>query len=149
MRGCECLCEYFSRQVVHVYNGLCKHDVARLRGVHLPKVDMPRRPRMESLPGLRDWGSTVCATSFTACRTRMCSFFNSSNEWSSWLCHGYRTKTWKPSADEATTKFVVEMRRVQIIFALICTTFGLCVYVIRLVARLPSRCSFLVWIYVM
>jgi len=47
-----------------------------------------------------------------ASSTRRCSFFNASNPSSSSLCHGYRTKTWKPSADDATRKLVIEIARV-------------------------------------
>jgi hypothetical protein len=62
---------------------------------------------------LRSSGSTAFAMSDTAPRTLMCSFLSSSNDSSRVMCQGYKTKTWKPRADEATAKLVMETRRVR------------------------------------
>ena len=44
--------------------------------------------------------------------TRRCSFFKALNSLSNWWCHGYRTKTWKANADEATAKLTSDIPRV-------------------------------------
>lgn len=48
----------------------------------------------------------------SCCSTRWCSFFKALNSSSSWWCHGYRTKTWNASAEEATPKLMSEIPRV-------------------------------------
>ena len=81
-----------------------------------------------------------CCPFCSACR---CSFLRSSKSASSLWCHGYRTKTWKPKADEAITKLVREKPRV-ISMAMFCK-----VLLVRLsqglVSGLYCRISYLNW----
>jgi hypothetical protein len=50
-----------------------------------------------------------------ASSTFICSFLSALKPSSNSLCHGYKTKTWKPSAELATRKLVKEMVRVNLI----------------------------------
>jgi len=79
------------------------------------KALTPKRPNMESAMPFFESGSTSFTTSLTASSTLRCSFLSSTNDSSSWMCHGYRTKTWKLSAEVATTKLVNGNRRLNII----------------------------------
>lgn len=60
------------------------------------------------------FNSFACASSLL-CILSSCSCFNSSKSLSSLWCHGYKTNTWKPSAEVAIAKLVRENRREMII----------------------------------